>query len=317
MHQRNRPIYLRRPKGLIAVAVSLLLPLILLVTSADAAEVRTRDSAPDIRSVEPDLTIPPLSSGEPAPGKRVKITSPEFENTAVYHVLYLPTDWQPGKKYPVIVEYAGNGGYENRWGDVSTGRVEDSKLGYGISGGKGFIWLCLPYVGREGKKNQLIWWGNVTATVNYCIREVSRVCKDWGGDPDALILTGFSRGAIACNYIGLHNDQIAGLWRAFIPYSHYDGVYKWAHTTTDRESPLIRLKRLKGRPTFICHENQGIEDTRRYIESTGVTAPFVYFPLGYRNHNDAWVLRDIPARRAVRSWLAYILVEYPNLDLKP
>ena len=60
---------------------------------------------------------------------------PQYSNTNVYHVTYLPTDWRPGKRYPVIVEYAGNGNYTNRFGDVSTGRVEDSRLGYGISAG--------------------------------------------------------------------------------------------------------------------------------------------------------------------------------------
>jgi len=44
----------------------------------------------------------------------------------------------------VIVEYAGNGNYANKYGDVSSGEVEGSKLGYGISGGTGFIWICMP-----------------------------------------------------------------------------------------------------------------------------------------------------------------------------
>jgi hypothetical protein len=63
-------------------------------------------------------------------------------------------DWKPGRRYPVIVEYAGNGNYANKYGDVSTGEVEGSKLGYGISGGNGFIWICLPYVNTLENKNQ-------------------------------------------------------------------------------------------------------------------------------------------------------------------
>jgi len=35
-------------------------------------------------------------------------------------------------------------------------------------------------------------------------------------DRAAVILSGFSRGAIGCNYLGLHNEEIAGLWLAFI-----------------------------------------------------------------------------------------------------
>jgi hypothetical protein len=45
----------------------------------------------------------------------------------------------------VIVEYAGNGNYSNASGDVSRGVPEGSNLGYGISGGKGFVSVCAPY----------------------------------------------------------------------------------------------------------------------------------------------------------------------------
>ena len=66
-----------------------------------------------------------------------------------------------------------------------------------------------------------------------------RVCEQYGGDRAAVILTGFSRGAIACNYLGLHNEEIAGLWRAFIPYSHYDGVITSTGHTRARIAPRL------------------------------------------------------------------------------
>ena len=64
---------------------------------------------------------------EPAAGKRVKQVHPDWMQTEVYHLLYLPKDWQPGKRYPVIVEYAGNGPYQNRFGDISTGHPEGAR----------------------------------------------------------------------------------------------------------------------------------------------------------------------------------------------
>ena len=91
---------------------------------------------PDIRTVEPDLVVPEMVEGDPGPGKRVKQTTAGWEDTQVYHALYLPVDWQPKKQYPVIVEYAGNGPFTSPYGDVSTGKVEGSCMGYGISGGK-------------------------------------------------------------------------------------------------------------------------------------------------------------------------------------
>ena len=37
--------------------------------------------------------------------------APGFEGTKAYHPLYLPSEWTKGgtTKYPVIVEYMGNG----------------------------------------------------------------------------------------------------------------------------------------------------------------------------------------------------------------
>jgi len=260
----------------------------------------------DLKSVPPDLRTPPVTDGQPAPGKRVRQTHEPYRNTQIYHVLYLPADWRLDRRFPVIVEYPGNGPYRNQYGDVCSGKVDDCNLGYGISGGNGFIWVCLPFVNAREGRNQLQWWGDVDATVAYCNQTVRDVCENYGGDPHAVILTGFSRGAIACNYIGLHDDAIARLWRAFIAHSHYDGVRRWGYDEDDRPSALIRLRRLNGRPVFISQEVT-VDDTRRYLADSGVKAPFTFQALPYRNHRDDWVLRDIPERNCLRKWLKQVL----------
>ncbi|MEE2946737.1 MAG: hypothetical protein VX392_00325 [Verrucomicrobiota bacterium] len=270
-----------------------------------------RSEAPDIRSIKPDLIIPKLESGQPKAGKRVKQTIPEYDNTEVYHVTYLPTDWIRGKLYPVIVEYSGNY-YRGSYGDISTGRPEGSKMGYGISGGKGFIWICLPYLRADKKDIAVNWWGDsnnriVLPTLDYCKKAVPWICNKYGGDSDRVILCGFSRGAIACNYIGLYDNEIAELWRAFIPYSHYDGIASWPYPNSDRDSALNRLKRLAKRPQFICHENTksdlNLATTKHWIESTSIKANLTFAETGFRNHNDAWLLRDSPIRKQLRAWL--------------
>ena len=261
---------------------------------------------PDIYAVPTDLTVPPVAAGEPGAGRRVRMTLDRYRGTEVHHLLYLPTDWKPRRKYPVIVEYAGNGGYHNRFGDVSLGTVEGSSLGYGISGGKHFLWLCLPYVSADGKTNEIRWWGDLAATLAYAKEAVPLVCERFGGDASAVILSGFSRGAIACGFLGLHDDEIARLWCGFVASSHYDGVKQWPYAGSDRESALARLRRLNGRPSFICHEGS-VATTRAYLESTGVKAPFEFVDLPYRNHTDTWVLRDIAERRRVRAWLRGVL----------
>jgi len=269
----------------------------------------------DIRSVKPDLTIPKLETGQPDAGKRVKQTIPDYEQTGVYHVTYLPTDWVKGKRYPVLIEYAGNN-YRGAYGDISTGRPEGSNMGYGIPGGPGFIWVCPAFPNATGDDIALTWWGdskNRTArpTLDYCNKAVPWICEKYGGDTDRVILCGFSRGAIACNYLGLHNDETAKLWRAFVPYSHYDGVATWPYPASDRNSALTRLERLAKRPQFICHEvtnsQLNLAATKKWIESTRIKANLTFAKTGFRNHNDAWLLRTSPARKSLRAWLKRVL----------
>jgi len=243
----------------------------------------------------------------PAPGRRVRALADEYAGTEVHHSLYLPADWERGGAYPVIAEYPGNGPYRNGTGDACTGKVEDCSLGYGLSGGRGFIWLCLPFVSADGGRNQLQWWGDVEATVRYCKEVLPRVCTRYGGDPSKVFLAGFSRGSIACNFIGLHDDKIASLWRGFICHSHYDGVRKWPYPGSDRPAAAGRLARLGDRPQFISQE-VSVEETRRYLSEAGATGEFTFQAIPYRNHTDSWVLRDIPERAAARVWLNETLV---------
>jgi len=276
---------------------------------------------PNLHSLPSDITIPELSDGPAAAGKRIKQTNPGYEGWDLHHTLYLPTDWKPPMPgatvgnalrgvpraaYPVIVEYPGNGGYKNALGDVCTGRPEDCKLGYGLSGGKGFIWVCLPFVNPVEKKHALTWWGDADATAAYCVQTVRRVCDEYGGDPSAAVLTGFSRGAIACNYIGLRNDEIAKLWCAMLPHSHYDGVRKWPYADSDAASAIARLKRLSSRPQFISHETS-VDATREFLRQQAPDGNFTFLALPYPNHSDEWVLKDIPERAQVRDWLTGVI----------
>jgi hypothetical protein len=264
---------------------------------------------PDLRAVPPDLIVPPVESRAPAPGRRVRMTTGGWENTAVHHALYLPSDWKPGASFPVIVEYAGNGGYSSPFGDVSNGTVEGSSLGYGLTAGRGAIWVCMPFVECAGERkcNAVTWWGNVDETVRYCIATVHDVCRRFGGDPKRVILAGFSRGAIACNYIGLHDETIAALWRAFFCHSHYDGLNEsWPYPGADRASALVRLRRLRGRPQWISHE-ESVAATEGYLQGTSVKGDFTLQAIPIRNHSDQWMLRDVPARAAARLWLQRVL----------
>lgn len=281
--------------------LALLLPTLLI-----AAEL------PDIRTVSPDLEVPALSEGVPTAGKRVKYKLEGWKNTALYNVLYLPTDWKPGAKMPVIVELAGNGNFASKQGDVSTGVPEGSNLGYGLSAGQRYIWLCVPYVNGQGDEIAITWWGTPPTydpqpTLKHLREAVKAVCRDFSGDESKVVLCGFSRGAIACNYLGLYDDETARLWRAFLAYSHYDGVKTWPYPLSDRESALVRLKRLGNRPQFICGEGSNAQVTEAYLRPLLPNADLTFLSTGFLNHNDAWTLRPSPAREKAREWLKRVV----------
>lgn len=260
----------------------------------------------NLNSLPNDLQVPAVIKGKPQAGKRVWLQNPGYETTEIAHALYLPTNWMPGQKYPVIVEYPGNGGYSNALNDQSRGRVQDCKLGYGLSGGKDMIWVSLPFVDPKTGKHAIKWWGNPDATADYCKQTVARICKDFGGDPQNVILTGFSRGAIACNYIGLRDDEIAVLWKAMLPHSHYDGVRKWNYSDSDVASAHKRLARLGKRPQLISHE-KSTQETENYLKKSKSKGQFTFLTIPYPNHSDEWVLKDLPERAQARRWLSEVL----------
>jgi predicted esterase len=189
-----------------------------------------------------------------------------------------------------------------------------------LSGGKGMIWLSLPFLNESGTA-AVTWWGDAPrhrphSTVAFLKQVVPALCERFSGDAQRVILCGFSRGAIAANVIGLHDDDIARLWRRFVCFSHYDGVNpRWPFSGADAASARQRLARLRGRPQLICQETEP-EATRRYLATTGVTGDFTFLATGFRNHNDAWVLRPSDSREKARTWLTRVLEKSASMDEK-
>lgn len=274
------------------------------------AAVMSAAELPDLSTVSPDLQAPAVVEAPAAAGLRVRAATRGWEATQVRHALYLPPEWTPQSRLPVLVELPGNGNYRNAFGDVSDGTVDGCQLGYGLSGGRGCLWISAPLVEVTAagvKRNAVTWWGDVEESKRHLTETVREVCARWGGDESRVILCGFSRGSIGCNFIGLHDDRIAGLWRAFVCHSHYDGVTeKWPYAGADRASALERLRRLGDRPQWISHEGS-VEGIRTYLEATGVMGNWTLTPLPFQNHSASWVLRPLPERERLRDWLAEVL----------
>ena len=246
-----------------------------------------------------------MTEDDPAPGKRVRQVAPEYAGTGVYHALYLPADWESGKTYPVIVEYTGN--HSPRHG--STGEVKDANLGYGLTGGEGAIWVTMPYVQIGGLSNAVRWWGDRQATIAYCKANLPRILKDFGGDPDKIVIVGFSRGAIACGYIGLADDEIASFWKGMFAHDHFDGQHEWGYPEDSREDALARLSRLNGRPVLASGiGNDFLKQHEDLAEVTFLTVPvgeiFEIPEAGIIDpHTDRWMHRDSVYRDRARAWL--------------
>ncbi len=261
-------------------------------------------------SIKNDLVTPTMTDEQPAAGKRVRQTAIEYTGTRVYHSLYLPTDWTPDSNFPVIVEYTGN-----QWAACnSTGKAKDANLGYGLSGGKGFIWVVMPYVDTDGINNAVKWWGDRQATINYCKTNLPRICRQFGGDPNQVIVCGFSRGAIGTSYIGLADDEIAKLWKGIFTHDHFDGHRSWNYAESDRKSALKRLARLQGRPVWVGGQHASpIRDDflKNHLSLAKIkfldvpTNEIFEIPDGpvVHPHTDLWMHRESKYRQQARTWL--------------
>ena len=296
---------------------------------------------PDVTKHPRDLSVPEVTKDEPVPGKRVLQALPDYENSKVRHALYLPTDWVNGKTYSVIAEYTGNNG------TVAGGKACQ---GYGISGGKGFLWITLPFVSEDGKTDMDWWWGDPDRTADYAIAAIKSVCKKWGGNPKAVILTGHSRGAIACNYIGLRNDDIAKLWLGMIPASHYDNR-PWKQGKAEFSRKVERLRRLGKTPQFVCGEHHlaeqhndkkllamvqtenyaSLEAVKRdlnlqtiliqegiqaFITKNHPNARITFHTFPWVNHDGQWTLYDTSSRKKLRNWVNELTAQIPSANRK-
>jgi hypothetical protein len=250
--------------------------------------VRSLRATGEAPAEQPDVSrrvlVPDILRDPPAPGRRVYQQLPDWKKTSVTHVLTLPREWQPGAKYPVIVEYTGNVFYHKFC--HSTGTTNQGTMAYGLARGEQFITLNLPFISVDGQREQIDGWGDIDKTADYCVAAVRAVCEKFGGDAGAVFFVGFSRGEYAANYLALRDDRIAALWRGFVgtnpgrPWKPADGA-GWNKVGLGWDE---RAARLRGRPWFAAPAN-----------------------LGAHVHVDVEYLEDRPSTVATRRWLQEIL----------
>lgn len=266
--------------------------------SLEVAElVSTGTAEPWIRPAG-RIDVPDMETGTPAAGKRVRCQLPGDSETEIYSVLYLPPSWQPEKRYPVIAELPGNIFYSAKacW---STGRPEQCQLGYGITSGRDAIWISLPFVDQPNEAIAESGFGSNRGqdTVAYTQAMMKHLITEWGGDPENLFLCGFSRGSIACGYVGLDNDEIASLWKGIVGCQHYDGS---AWRESKMEEAIIRAPRFQGKAIF--QVDNRLEKYQPVVDATNPSVKWTWedSKLGY--HATAMFLDDRPSMKILRQW---------------
>lgn len=240
------------------------------------------------------MDVPDLELSKPSAGKRVQYKLGN-EDTNIYSVLYLPTDWKSNssKKYPIIVEYPGNIFYVRNC--YSTGKPESCKIGYGMTKGERAIWISMPFIDYSTANIAESGWGNPDDTANYTVRTVNEIIEKFNGDKDNIIVTGFSRGAIACGFIGLRNDTIASLWKGMHCCQHYDGD-GWGGANT--EGAIKRLSRLNDIKVFHTDNNKEALKTLLRAFHASVT----YKNSGLKAHASDMFLDERPSSQELRNW---------------
>jgi hypothetical protein len=241
------------------------------------------------------IDVPNMENGAPQAGKRVLYQLPGDEATDIYVALYLPTDWEAGLIYPVIAEYPGNIFYQSQgW---SIGRPEQCMIGYGVSQGVGAIWVSLPFIDRNIGVGEIAenGFGNTDDTTQYAKDVIAHLIANYGGDANNLFLSGFSRGAIACGYIGLRDATIGAFWKGLIPCQHYDGS---AWNESNMAGALTRAPNFTGESIFQTDNSESTYGA--LMDATAGTEFWADSALGF--HDPAMFLDDRLSTQQVRSW---------------
>ena len=241
------------------------------------------------------LELPAVEDAAPAAGRRVRHRLAIDTGTGIHSLLHLPDDWEPGRRdaYPLIVELPGNIFFVP--GCYSPGRPEQCVIGYGMTRGRGAIWLAVPFIDRSGGTIVENGWGDPDDAAEYLRLLVADVCDRFGGDPGNVVLTGFSRGAIACGYIGLRDDRVAPLWKGFHCCQHHDGD-GWSGATL--AGAVERGRRFRGAAVF--HTDNAAGPVAPVTEAMGVPATFVQSGLGA--HSSVMFLDDRESTERLRGW---------------
>lgn len=243
------------------------------------------------------------TSGSPAASSRVKVNIAGW-NANVWHSLYLPSNYSTSRTWPIIIELPGN------LYSYGNGTPDDYYMGHGLSQGKDFIWVVAPFLNTLGTANAPTWWGDGTIngdyakTIEYWDAIIADLVANYHGDSTKVVLMGFSRGAIAVNFIGTSSDIQAAKFVGFMPHSHHDGG---TFTPVDAD---VRIARMLGKKTCITYGGTTLDGGYAnsqtglgIVQAEGVTEE--HYQIADMGHDIEHSLRNGDTNvTAIRSFLA-------------
>lgn len=162
------------------------------------------------------------------------------------YVVYVPKEWTPEKRWPVILFLHGSGE-----------RGDDGQRQTAVGLGPAIRWnperfpaiVVLPQA-RAGTR----WMGD---EARFAMRALERTVTELAGDPDRLYLTGMSLGGYGVWHLALENP---GRFAAIVPVC--GGIVKPQTAQNVRQSPItidaadpyaFTAERLRGLPAWIFH----------------------------------------------------------------
>jgi hypothetical protein len=245
------------------------------------------------------LIVPKIEEGIPEAGKRVKIHLPEYPEA--YYILFLPYNFTHTAQFPIIFESPGN-----IYNEISDGLPDSACLGYGISFGMDYIWVCVPFIDDQG----IIvtrWYGdNPLSSVNFWLAVLDDLNSRLSVAKDKIILSGFSRGAIGVCCIGNYNDEIASKWSAYFAHSHFDGCC----------IPIpgldMRLNRIGKKKVLITVGENDLakgcsKEAYEKLLRKGHAVSYIEVPS--LEHSPFWILENSESAENARNWLKNLFTE--------
>ena len=240
-----------------------------------------------VRANIPRSAQPPLTASQ----KRILVCSYEFDlaNQPMSYVLFVPKGYDPGRRYPLIVNLHGAGvqPLQQMLFDGTTdfaerdGYIVVAPLGYSTMGG----WGPLRGAPRPVETADI----NPATGSPYAVHELSeadalevlaRVRRTYSIDDDRIYLMGHSMGAFGAFYLGARHNRI---WAGIAPIAG-GGI-----------GPNASAEALKSIPLLILHGSEDVvvspnTSRRAAMELQKVGAQHIYLEFPGREH-EFWIRR--------------------------